>query len=65
MSDSKKAEFCPLTQKKCRDDCAWYHIFIDMDENGVDRETFCAITVIANVLCDLNDFEEEDEYGAC
>lgn len=55
-----EAQFCPMTQKKCREDCAWYHIFIDLDEDGADREDFCAISVIANALCDLGDEEVFD-----
>lgn len=62
MSDTKKFDFCPITQKKCRDDCAWYHIFTNLTEEGVDRDTYCAITVIANALLDVGEPVDWDEW---
>lgn len=62
MSNEKRADFCPLTQKKCREDCAWYHVFVDIDENGADRDDYCAISVIANALLDVGEEVGFDEW---
>ena len=46
VTDSS-AEWCPLSQQPCRDDCAWCSIEYEIDDEGVSRETFCALAVIA------------------
>lgn len=55
---SRESIFCPLTKENCRDDCAWADIAVELDEDGVTREVFCAITVLAAKLIILD--EEED-----
>lgn len=39
--------FCPLTQQPCNDMCAWADIQYTLDEQGVSRDVYCAIAVIA------------------
>lgn len=39
--------WCPLSQQPCRDDCEWLNAEYKIDEEGIERETFCAVAVIA------------------
>jgi hypothetical protein len=39
--------FCPLIKEECRDNCAWAGEYVDIDENGIDCNTFCALAIIA------------------
>ncbi len=41
------ADWCPISQSPCRDDCAWLDEEYEIDSDGVSRTSFCAITVIA------------------
>ena len=39
--------FCPLTQQPCNDMCAWADIRYELSDEGVTRDVYCAIAVIA------------------
>ena len=39
--------FCPLLRDECRSDCEWADIVTTLEEDGITRETFCAVTLIA------------------
>ena len=48
MKENKnKISFCPLTKENCREDCAWADIVYNMDEDGIDKEIFCSVAIIA------------------
>lgn len=51
--------FCPLLKQPCRDDCAWADITYELTDDGVDREVFCSIAIIAAKM--LGDDVEEIE----
>lgn len=38
---------CPLTQQPCNDMCTWADIQYTLDEQGVSRDVYCAVAVIA------------------
>lgn len=62
MSEPKAFDFCPVTQKRCREDCSWHHIFINIDDDGVDKDSYCAISVIANALLDVGEDVDWDAW---
>lgn len=35
--------FCPITKDECREDCEWIDVMYDMNEDGIERTTQCAI----------------------
>lgn len=45
--------FCPLINNECREDCTWFHMFTTITPDGVDQYSYCAVSVIANMLCDI------------
>ncbi len=46
--------FCPLIEDECRRECcAWFHCFTIISPDGIDQCDYCAVSVIANMLCDL------------
>lgn len=58
---TKQQSFCPLIQGECREDCTWYHVFTTITPDGIDRHDYCAMSVIANRLCDLAGYGEQDD----
>lgn len=42
--------WCPLSRLPCREDCAWINAIISLEDDGVSRDTYCAITMIAAKL---------------
>lgn len=44
---------CPLLDSPCRRDCAWFHSFVEMDEEGMTQDDLCAVNVIAESLLDI------------
>lgn len=59
MQDEKQY-FCPLTKEPCSDKCAWADIRYEIDDEGVGRDVFCAIGVIAGWCLEHGD--EIDGY---
>lgn len=51
---------CPLRNEPCTDKCAWADIQYDLSENGVGRNVYCAVAVIAGHF--LSESGEIDEY---
>ena len=41
---------CPLLDSSCRRDCAWFHSFVEMDEEGMSQDDYCALNVIVSYL---------------
>lgn len=41
---------CPLLDSPCRRDCAWFHSFVEMDEEGMSQYGYCAVNVIVYYL---------------
>lgn len=41
---------CPLMDSPCRKDCAWFHTFVGIDENGMTQDEYCAVNVIVDYL---------------
>lgn len=41
---------CPLLDMPCRRDCAWFHTFVEMDEDGMSQDECCAVNVIVGYL---------------
>ena len=41
---------CPLLDSTCRKDCAWFHTFVGVDEDGMTQDEYCAVNVIVNYL---------------
>lgn len=41
---------CPLLDSPCRRDCAWFHSFVQMDEDGMSQDDYCAVNVIVDYL---------------
>ena len=55
--------WCPLSGKDCREDCGWADIVDILHEDGVERQTFCAITQIAAFLLVNNGGMDEDGWA--
>ncbi len=43
----REKQWCPISGQPCRSDCAWLDEEYDIDDDGVTREVFCAVAVIA------------------
>lgn len=57
---NEKECFFPLTKEPCSDKCAWADIRYIITDDGVDRDVFCAVGVIAG-WC-LSQGGEIDEF---
>ena len=55
--------WCPMTDSPCRDDCAWADVVVTMTEDGMEREVFCCMTMLAACMVDLVGSAEECEHG--
>ena len=44
---------CPLSGQDCRDDCAWADVVVTITDDGMERDVFCAVTMIAAALVDI------------
>lgn len=49
---SFEKSFCPLTRESCRPDCSWLHSFAKLSDDGVEGFSYCAVNVIANMVCE-------------
>lgn len=41
---------CPLLDSPCRRDCAWFHSFVGIDEEGMSQDDYCAVNVIVDYI---------------
>lgn len=41
---------CPLRNAPCTDQCAWADIQYELSDDGVGREIYCAVAIIAGHL---------------
>ena len=46
------SQWCPMTNSACRDDCAWADVVVTMTEDGMERDIFCSVAMIAAALVD-------------
>lgn len=51
--------FCPLINGECREDCTWFHVFTTITLDGVYEHCYCAMSVIANRICDMAGYGAE------
>lgn len=43
--------WCPMSGGNCRSNCAWADVTVEIDEDGIDRRIYCAVTLfVANAL---------------
>lgn len=56
-------QWCPMTNSPCRDDCAWADTVVTITEDGVEREVFCCVTMMAAVAVRAVGSAEECEHG--
>lgn len=62
IEDSKKYDFCPITQKPCNKHCMWIIRTDEIDDDGIDNYHQCAIVYLTGILLELEGaYEEEDE----
>lgn len=54
---------CPLKGAKCTDACAWADVVVTITDDGIERETFCAVAMAAAALMRLVGSSEECEHG--
>lgn len=53
--------FCPITKRECSDNCAWIDVRYEMNEDGIERKTVCAIVgIYATLLILLTDDTYEE-----
>ena len=41
---------CPLNGAECTDTCAWADVVVTISDDGIERETFCAVAMAAAAL---------------
>jgi hypothetical protein len=64
MRNNDKERFCPISGKKCSDNCEWAVISYSMDEDGMDKYIDCSVRIIADTMLKLDfDFVPFDEEG--
>lgn len=51
--------FCPLINGDCREDCTWFHTFTTITPDEIYQHDYCAMSVIANRLCDISGYGAE------
>ena len=50
-----RTDWCPFSQKACRDDCAWAVVWTSLNSDGVDRGWCCSLYRIALWLIERDD----------
>lgn len=45
--------FCPIIQGKCRSDCQWVYVGIEITDEGINRQVDCAVNHIVESLLEL------------
>ena len=55
--------WCPLSNSECRDDCAWADIVVTITEDGMERDVYCAIALVAAVAVKWYGEADDSEHG--
>lgn len=50
--------FCPILRDKCREDCDWLHEIVFLNDDGITKNNYCAVNMIANSLFELTEPDE-------